>query len=165
MALFSLTDIKYKKEKRGKSAAIGGSEYNIRRFPIDLGNWDKGHYMLFHINTSKHTTFTGAGLSGKSTKTEQNRFLTSVMRGDSISSIFQGNSTSNFPKEIKDRLYGSSPSQVNESDYAAQTGVLSGNNLFRTTRQSKDAIALYIDRKSTRLNSSHIPLSRMPSSA
>ena len=44
---------------------------------------------------------------------------------------------------------------------------------YRTTAQSAGAltlvlmglIGLFLDRKSTRLNSSHIPLSRMPSSA
>ena len=34
-----------------------------------------------------------------------------------------------------------------------------------TDRVSQDAYELEVDRKSTRLNSSHIPLSRMPSSA
>ena len=43
-------------------------------------------------------------------------------------------------------------------DLVAEQGVLGGMLL------SKDAIA-DVDRKSTRLNSSHIPLSRMPSSA
>lgn len=144
MALFSLTDIKYSKEKRGKSASIGGSEYNIKRFPIDLGNWDKGHYMLFHINTAKHTTFTGAGISGKTTKTEENRYIQSFKTGDSLSSFFTGDKQANMPKEVADRLKGQTSFRINESDYASQTGVLQGNNLFRTTKQSKDAIALYM---------------------
>ena len=37
--------------------------------------------------------------------------------------------------------------------------------VFRTDPMSAPGILLLLDRKSTRLNSSHIPLSRMPSSA
>lgn len=145
MALFSLTDIKYNKEKRGKSASVGDtSQYNIKKFPLDLGNWDKGHYMMFHINTSKHTTFTGSGLSGKSTKTEENRFLTTLMKGDSLTSWFTGTNTSAASKELTDRLNSQNTMRIQESDYASQTGVLQGNNILRTTRQSKDAIALYM---------------------
>ena len=36
---------------------------------------------------------------------------------------------------------------------------------FRKKRVSLDSTVIDLDRKSTRLNSSHIPLSRMPSSA
>mgnify|MGYP003346241533 CR=1 FL=1 len=36
---------------------------------------------------------------------------------------------------------------------------------LRMVRISSDLLPVYTDRKSTRLNSSHIPLSRMPSSA
>ena len=38
-------------------------------------------------------------------------------------------------------------------------------DLLLATRKYKEALHLLEDRKSTRLNSSHIPLSRMPSSA
>jgi len=60
MALFSLTDIKFKRDKMGPSSAIlPESRYlsNTLRYPIDIGNVDKGHYMVIHINQQTKTQF------------------------------------------------------------------------------------------------------------
>jgi hypothetical protein len=71
MALFSLTDIKYKSEQRqvNSSDLIGGPySYELHRFPEDLGSVDKGHYMIFHISVSNLTNeaYTCSGLTKKS---------------------------------------------------------------------------------------------------
>jgi len=61
MALFSLTDIKYKSEQRrvnnSDSDLMGNTNYSygLHRFPQDLGSVDKGHYMIFHISVSNLT--------------------------------------------------------------------------------------------------------------
>jgi len=59
MALFSLTDIKYKSEQRqvNNLDLIGNTNYSygLHRFPEDLGSVDKGHYMIFHISVSNLT--------------------------------------------------------------------------------------------------------------
>ena len=63
MALFTLTDIKFNKgskPRKGKASSqlVGGSyESNIYRYPEDIGNYDKGHYMVFHINTQEHSQY------------------------------------------------------------------------------------------------------------
>lgn len=61
MALFSLTDISFNKEKRqlqNPSQIVGGQyEYNTFRYPLDVGNVDKGHYMVFHIYQQEKTQF------------------------------------------------------------------------------------------------------------
>lgn len=60
MALFSLTDIKFKTGSGGPTAAIlPDSRYlsNTLRYPIDIGNTDKGHYMVIHINQQVRTQF------------------------------------------------------------------------------------------------------------
>jgi hypothetical protein len=59
MALFNLTDIKFKKDQdRGPLNSIVSSQYqtNILKYPIDIGtSYDKGHYMVLHINEQENT--------------------------------------------------------------------------------------------------------------
>ena len=53
MSLFSFANISFgsKDRKVGVTGNLGVSkEYNIYRYPIDLGSSDKGHYMVFHVN-------------------------------------------------------------------------------------------------------------------
>jgi hypothetical protein len=68
MALFNLTDIAYKAvEARDKfvplvSKVSGNAErnryyQNMRRYPIDLGSVDRGHYMLIHINVQDKSSY------------------------------------------------------------------------------------------------------------
>lgn len=60
MAIFKLTDIKFKTGSDGPSSAIlPDSRYlsNTLRYPIDIGNTDKGHYMVLHINQQTKTQF------------------------------------------------------------------------------------------------------------
>jgi len=61
MALFSFADIKFTPvAKRGpgsSGALLGGKAYDILRYPTDLGNYDKGHYLVIHINEQTNTQF------------------------------------------------------------------------------------------------------------
>lgn len=71
MALFTLTDITFNKEQSGpltklENAQGVGSDTNILKYPIDLGEYDKGHYMIIYINeqvnTSAEYTNPGSGV-------------------------------------------------------------------------------------------------------
>jgi hypothetical protein len=61
MALFSFADISFKPLTRrgpGSSGALLGSKkYDILRYPTDLGTYDKGHYLVIHINEQTNTQF------------------------------------------------------------------------------------------------------------
>ncbi len=66
MSLFNLTDIKYKQsdtqfvQKDGlldNPNSLNGNVNNTLRYPIDLGNKDKAHYMLIHINVQEKTAY------------------------------------------------------------------------------------------------------------
>lgn len=64
MALFSFSDIKFTPTNRRFSAnrnLTGKSKYqtNISRYPIDIGDANKGHYMVIHINEQLKTQFKG----------------------------------------------------------------------------------------------------------
>lgn len=73
MPLFSLTDITFSGSSRTGSAAtsLAGStyDYNLLRYPSDLGNYDKGHYILFHINEQVLTQF-GGEAAGENTSSQ-----------------------------------------------------------------------------------------------
>jgi hypothetical protein len=62
MALFSFTDIKFssKSDARSSSNRLTGDsayDYNIMKYPIDLGDVGKGHYMVIHVNQQRNTKF------------------------------------------------------------------------------------------------------------
>ena len=59
MALFNLTDIKFKTDRRqGTEALVSNSKYrrDLLRYPSDLGAADKGHYIVININEQINTT-------------------------------------------------------------------------------------------------------------
>ena len=60
MSLFSFGDIKFNKgdlSRKGPLSALTKSEYetNNLRYPIDVGNADKGHYMVFYVRKQDKT--------------------------------------------------------------------------------------------------------------
>ncbi len=67
MALFNLTGISLNKNQQVRTGSAGplmgalGAKYenNIYRYPQDIGNYDKGHYMVIHINEQIHTSYGG----------------------------------------------------------------------------------------------------------
>lgn len=56
MALFTLSDIKFKTEPKQISDVNKYQSLNFR-FPEDLGNADKGHYMVIFINVQEKSNF------------------------------------------------------------------------------------------------------------
>jgi hypothetical protein len=61
MAFFGLSDITISPEKnKGPlSPLFEGDITNTFRYPMDVGNYDKAHYMVIHIFQQKNTQFTG----------------------------------------------------------------------------------------------------------
>ena len=63
MPIFNLTDITFKAPTRGSGplASLAGSKYDLNtyKYPIDLGNTDKAHYMVININEQGKTQFAG----------------------------------------------------------------------------------------------------------
>jgi hypothetical protein len=63
MPIFNLLDVTVQDSKRNLSVAsssnyVGDYSTNALRYPIDLGTSpDKGHYMVFHINVQKKTSY------------------------------------------------------------------------------------------------------------
>jgi hypothetical protein len=89
MAFFSLTDISFntnrgiRKGLSGPLEKLDSSKYesNTFRYPSDLGNYDKGHYMVIHINEQRETQFKGEAVAGDLPTVLQNRKSLSTTRG------------------------------------------------------------------------------------
>ena len=63
MALFSFGDIKFKEEQRSAARSLydatNQKPYNLYRYPVDLGDHGKGHYMIIYINEQLKTQYPG----------------------------------------------------------------------------------------------------------
>jgi len=85
MAMFSLTDIAFGSTSplSGPLSALYQSPFSTSslRYPLDVGSYDKGHYMLFHINVQKKTSFEGIE------KFDTMDAINMAMNNDIISSI------------------------------------------------------------------------------
>lgn len=60
MSFFNLTDVKFTKSENRTFQPLSNLqnyEHNLLRYPIDLGNADKGHYMVIHINRQEKTAY------------------------------------------------------------------------------------------------------------
>lgn len=62
MALFSFSDISFESLNRAFDTGVqfdNAYKYNIYRFPSDVGNTDRGHYMVININKQRSSEITG----------------------------------------------------------------------------------------------------------
>lgn len=64
MSLFGFADITFNKGPatsgtKGPLRALEGTQFarNALRYPIDIGNYDKGHYIVFYVRQQKNTQF------------------------------------------------------------------------------------------------------------
>jgi len=135
MAFFSLTDISFDSVQRLLDSGQGlglGSEYTkgIYRFPSDVGNTDRGHYMVINVNTQRASSFgesSGIGVLSDLPTVISNRIE------DGFSATFGG-------------LLGNVVSY-----FGQKTGAYSNEdsnnfsvNFARTIKRSTDTIALYM---------------------
>lgn len=159
MALFTLTDIKFgnnSKPRKGKASSqlVGGSyESNILRYPEDIGNYDRGHYMVFHINTQINTQFasTEAGedptIIANRKKYGYDNPLTNLKTGaEALKGSIVGDSVNyagNMVNKITPDFAKPAVNAVTETSkaiWAAGSSIAGARTIKRTT----DTIALYM---------------------
>lgn len=61
MPLFGFSDITFNKDQSGRNGPLSSLELTpytttTLRYPADLGNWDKSHYLVFYIRQQKSTS-------------------------------------------------------------------------------------------------------------
>jgi hypothetical protein len=68
--------------------------YNIFRYPSDLGNYDKGHYILLHIN-QQQLTQVGTAVTSEQTNSEalnqaRRQYVGSTTTGEVVNTLYEG---------------------------------------------------------------------------
>jgi hypothetical protein len=137
MALFSFGDIKFLNKSNAQSAAnrlTENSDYqtNIFRYPIDIGEADKGHYMVIHVNEQIKTSFPAPGGTSNDLPTvlENRASGRTFSPGQPVQRTIEGLS-SLANRFLPENL------QFSTNDLNLQT-------LTRTIRRTTDTIALYM---------------------
>jgi hypothetical protein len=151
MALFSFSDITFLNKPRVISSAnqlTENSDYqsNIYRYPIDLGETDKGHYMVIHVNEQLATSFKGRPGSNEPTIFENRR------NGSSLSPFAVVPKVGDVIKETVSKavktLVSEEAGKTTETEISGLLGSLNNDNLnigfTRTIRRTTDTIALYM---------------------
>lgn len=70
---------------------LSNDQYKIFRYPLDIGSYDKGHYMVIHINEQTHSNLSSGGTTSDNPTVIQNRINgTGTSSGQAISTAFQG---------------------------------------------------------------------------
>ena len=150
MALFSLTDIKFlPSDNRGSN--LTDFNLNNKRYPIDLGSTDKGHYIMFYIFTQNRTQ---VGQTSQTNTTQNFQNIASDPNTnigaegqdvqESVSGTFDAsqvddsivNKVSQYGKDFLNLVKSSTP--------GPDQNLLAKGNFFRTITKTKDTIALYM---------------------
>jgi hypothetical protein len=164
MALFTLTDISFSKNnnvRKGRASTNlvgGGYENNIFRYPEDIGNYDKGHYMVIHINEQVRTQKGGQTIADDPTIiSNRKRFgtpspftnLGEIAGNKSVNSA--GKTVVNYTSDMVNRIASKDSSGI-LSGLVQGGGSLAEKafenmasvNGVRTIRRTTDTIALYM---------------------
>jgi hypothetical protein len=119
MPLFGFADIKFDKgstSRKGPLNKLVSSEFEktTLRYPIDVGNYDKAHYLVFYIRQQKNTAF-------KRTTASDNALAAS---GGASFRNTGSSSQSSFGSEILNKI-NSGLGQINQATGGALGGVTS----------------------------------------
>lgn len=136
----------------------GNYDYNTFRYPLDIGNYDKGHYMVIHINQQNKTQFSTGTTSDKPTviqntlETQAKRGAINFSQSQVLGNISQylGDAISNYSSSI-----GSSIGKLTNENIGNQateiTGEVSkslqsfkGEQFLRTIKRTTDSVVLYM---------------------
>lgn len=174
MALFTLSDFNFNKnvkDRKGKasSALVGGDyELNILKYPEDIGNYDKGHYMVIHINEQTKTSFGGETVDTSKdpgslpTVFQSKARLGKVTGGPTTAAGAIGQAGANakqYLTKASEFITGKIPDSIKNSSVGQFTGGVtdsigdlakdaqqqfSTDAFLRTIRRTKETIALYM---------------------
>jgi hypothetical protein len=163
MAFFGLSDITISQQEntRGPLAPLFKSEgglsvSNTFRYPLDIGNYDKGHYMIFHIWQQNNSQFQGIQRSPeeetlrnyKGASKPSSSFASQInSKIDSAVNSFTKGKTL-FGKEIS-TSFGTSSASVSKQNFSSDQYVSSvkdieNKSLLQTTKITSDSIVLYM---------------------
>jgi len=156
MALFGLSDISFNKgssARTGPLADLVDSQFkqNTYRYPLDIGNADKAHYMVIYIRQQKATAFGGTTVEDsvfdKSSVASQEGAKAQIFGSIDKAAASAQSMAGNFGSEILGKI-NSGLGQINSATNGALSGITSAvssaaggavggiNNLFAQARVS-----------------------------
>ena len=165
MAFFGLSDITFTKDENRKGPLgplFEGTTNNTFRYPIDIGNYDKGHYMIIHINEQQNTQFKGIEQKNdvpKFTPTDSGSTQASLPNiKEKFSSAINSRIDSGFNslnKATGGKLSFFKPNsaafsskeqavQTDNTNYISDVKDIQRTSLIKTTKRTTDSIALYM---------------------
>lgn len=167
MAFFGLSDIKISQEnnKGPLSALFEGVTTNTFRYPMDVGNYDKAHYMVIHIFQQKNTQFTGIQQDkGGAPSVAKNEATPGSVRGlpnikerfssainSKIDSAFSSVNTAvggklSFFKSSKPAFSSTEAAKATNDNklYIDKVDQIKKSSFINTTERTTDSIALYM---------------------
>ena len=165
MAFFGLSDITISQQEntRGPLSPLyaevadkTGKLSNTFRYPLDIGNYDKGHYMIFHIFQQNNSQFEGIQRSPeqetlrnyKGASKPSTSFASQInSKIDSAVNSFTKGKTL-FGKEIS-TSFGTSSASVSKQNFSQDQYVnsvvdIENKSLLKTTKVTSDSIVLYM---------------------
>jgi len=164
MALFTLTDISFSKNnnvRKGRTSvtlAGGAYENNIYRYPEDIGNYDKGHYMVIHINEQVRTQYAGQTTGDDPTIISNRKRFDTPSPFTNLGEIAANKSVNNFAKTGINYTSNIINKATSVDPTGVSKGLVKGTGEFvekgfenmasvngvRTIRRTTDTIALYM---------------------
>ena len=139
MAFFSLTDIKYVSgQNRDSEFALNENHFDAynRRYPIDIGETDKGHYMTFFIFTQERTQVEGYQQGGYMLDSTGGNATAVDSSEENVIDAFQ------FGANELLGSFGDTLKSVKNQEVVQN--LLKRGNFFRTINRTKDSISLYM---------------------
>jgi hypothetical protein len=165
MPFFGLSDITIKQEgTRGPLSSLfeNANKKNLFRYPADVGNYDKAHYMVIHVFKQKSSKYSGVQSSGDIPTSFTNTGGKTIPSLPNIKEKFSGAINGGVDKAFNSinqalggklsffKPAGSSFSSAreaqntNNSSYIQSVEKIKRTALIDTTVQTSDSIALYM---------------------
>ena len=168
MAFFGLSDIKISPENnKGPLSDLFKDDYgtsNTFRYPMDVGNYDKAHYMVIHIFQQKNSQFDGIQQDkGSAPSVAKNEATPGSVRGlpnikekfssainSKIDSAFSSVNTAvggklSFFKASKPAFSSTEAAKAtNSAQYVDKVHSIEKSKFIDTTIRTTDSIALYM---------------------
>ena len=129
MPLFGFSDITFNKgtsSRKGPLAALvdGQFQSNNYRYPMDLGNYDKGHYMVFYIREQETTQYKGSPANenafAQARSTQQAQAKAQIQ--GAINAATAANIPSNFGGQLVSKI-NNGLNQINSATGGALSGI------------------------------------------
>lgn len=155
MAFFGLTDIKFNQiEPRtfGPLAALEGSVFEppqTLRYPLDVGSFSKGHYMIFFAKEQKNTQYSAASRGGTTFSKEEEQYIYASINK---STNFPGGNAVASGSSFSDTINNALQNIVNNFTGSTVQSSVTSSPFSSSASGSEDSVQEIIDKNEAALS-------------